>query len=193
MSADFNTYLLLKGKKDQLKEALDVLKKLENDEDIYISFVMIGKKAKNGMLDTSSGVNLNHLTTDEEIDKFLDTIDKNLAVEANGPYGNFGWLYEVKLFEKIADAAPGLSFKGTISGFNTGGDEAIWCKTKNKKLHIFYEFAQPDYSNDNEEEFDDHESDLPDAEFIYDPIQKTYTKVHGNIVLESDGKDIYLA
>lgn len=191
MSADFDTYLLLKGKKEELKAALEVLKKLEDDDNINIDFVTIGKKTKNGMLDTSSGISLNQLSTDEEIDKFLDTIGKNLAVEANGPYGNFGWLYEVKLFEKIADAAPGLSFEGTISGFNAGGDESIWCKTKNKKLHIFYEFAQPDYSNDDEED-EDQGADLPDAEFIYDPVQKTYTKVHGNIVLESNGKEIYL-
>ena len=48
MSADFNTYLVAKGTRDELKAVLGVLKQFESDDDIYLHFVKVGKEKENG-------------------------------------------------------------------------------------------------------------------------------------------------
>ena len=110
MAADFNTYLSIKGTKDELKAVLGVLKKFENDSEIYLQFVEVGKGKENerkGLFDDST--RLRDLSPDEKVEKFLDSVGTELTVTAGGPYGHFGWLEETGLFEAIADAAINLS------------------------------------------------------------------------------------
>ena len=162
MAADFNTYLSIKGTKDELKAVLGVLKKFENDSEIYLQFVEVGKGKENeriGLFDDST--RLRDLSPDDKVEKFLDSVGTELMVTAGGPYGHFGWLEETGLFEAIADAAPGASIEGIISGFSTGADQSVWCKTEDGKLHIFYK-----YTLDDSDSYSDYVSDiLPYAKF----------------------------
>ena len=59
----------------------------------------------------------------------------NLVI--SGPYGAFGLLEDsVNLFEMIADAAPTCSFKGSISGWDAGGDQSLKAELKDGLLYF---------------------------------------------------------
>ena len=121
MSADFSTELQIGGSKKELRAALKVLIGFSNDEDIYLDGVRIGKTNEKGTMDHSSCVYLRGFKSKEEIDKFLDSLNGKMMVEAGGPYGHFGMLEEVGLFTELADAAPDANIAGSISGFDEEG------------------------------------------------------------------------
>ena len=82
-----------------------------------------------------------------------------------GPYGVFGLLEEVTLFEEMAEAAPMAYFDGMMAGFNAGGDQAKKGVLENKPLHLYIDYPDDEW-DEEEEEWDE--------EMIYDPIAKEW-------------------
>lgn len=164
MSADFNSSILVRGTINEIKKVLSVLRELEENDDIYLDMVQVGKKADDGYLDESTSEYLSDIISDDEVEKLLASIGNELAIEAAGPYGEFGSLDETNIFELIANAAPESIISGTISGFNTDGSQSIVCRTDNGKLHLTYKFVD-DYAEDDDVEI---------SESIYNPATKKY-------------------
>ena len=90
MVADYNTFLGIKGTKEELRASLNVLKSFDDRKRmIHLDSVKVGKMCKNGKTVESSMTYLERLTSYEEIDKFLDSIGDSMAVNALGPYGRY--------------------------------------------------------------------------------------------------------
>jgi hypothetical protein len=192
MVADYNTFLGIKGTKEELRASLNVLKSFENKEYmIRLDSVKVGKMRKNGKTVKSSITYLERLTSYEEIDKFLDSIGDSMAVDALGPYGDYEWIGGVLLFESILDAAPSVSLTGSIDGFTNAGDDHMWCKTEDGKLHKYYQFE----SDDGDQYYDYVRKNLPYSEFekifkISDGYYEEYYKYMGQW-FEHEARDIY--
>ena len=93
-------------------------------------------------------------------------------VSASGPWGSFGYLDEISLFEDMAVAAPNANFQGSISGFNTGGNQDAEFELINGLLHSRYAFQGDEYYDDEEYEYDDEKEIEWVFEVIFNPITK---------------------
>lgn len=174
MQADFFTSISVTGTKEDLKQIIKVLKKLEAREfDFYLGDVKFEKN--------NESVFLADLKDELSIDLFIADSNGVLEIEAGGPWGHYENLAGAKLFERIADAAPRVSFNGKTEGGTSYTTENIECELKNGILHIesFYEAN---------EEADDAYIDLLTEKVPYDRFLKLF-KINEDDYDEDDYND----
>ena len=180
MSADFNTFIEIHGIKEEILAMLNVLKKYETDmfqqykekhNCEYIESVQI-----NNNRDMFLYKNLKILDSlsDEELSKFIDSCENGVFVSASGPWGVFGFLDEITLFDDMAIAAPNAYIHGSISGFNTGGDQDAEFELIDGLLHSRYAFQNDEDWDEYYEEYeDDEETEIEwDFEVVFNPVTK---------------------
>lgn len=183
MSADFNTSIKMSGTKEEVLAMLAVAKKYatekqqqyreKRDCEYFVSIYI--KSAR----DTGFGLGESLVEmADEALGKLLDDCNCAVCVNASGPYGVFGTLDELFVFEEMAEAAPNATFTADIDGFNSGGCQRAKFVLENKLLHIsaYSEEEDFDYEDGDEDEEDwDNEDELEwTIEDWYDPIAKKY-------------------
>ena len=161
MSADFNTEILMKGTKKELLAMTKVLK----------SYVTEKQEQYNKNRDCAymisiriNGENYLDKLTDEQLKEVVENANGSVKADAMGPYGVFGLLEEVTLFEEMAEAAPMAYFDGLMSGFNVGGDQAKKGVLENKLLYLYIDYPDDDF--DDEDDFDDKYGEEAQAEYI---------------------------
>lgn len=183
MSADFNTCIKMSGTKEEVLAMLAVAKKYatekqqqyreKRDCEYFISIYIKSAKATGFDL----GESLVEMA-DEALSKLLDDCNCAVCVNASGPYGVFGTLDEIFVFEEMAVAAPNAKFVAEIDGFNPGGNQSALFVLENKLLNIksYSEEEDFDYEDGDEDEEDwDDEDELEwTYEGCYDPISKKY-------------------
>ena len=94
MSADLNTEITLRGSKEELAAFLSVLKSYETHKhEQYLELV-----------DLESGTETAALRELDEdgISRFAEAAGYHITVSAFGPWGAFGELGDVRLFERLA-------------------------------------------------------------------------------------------
>ena len=125
MSADLNTFIRIKGAPEELFLLLEVLKKFEKDN--YEQYGKGRDCAYIEWVEIKVGSHMQKLEAldDDGIRGFIADHPGEIEVEASGPYGVFGELGEVGLFEEMASAAPTAYFDGVSSGFVTGADVSL--------------------------------------------------------------------
>lgn len=151
MSADFNTEILMKGTKEELIAMTNVLKSYvtekqeqynENRDCAYMRSVRI------------NGENYLDKLTDEQLEEVVEASNGSVEADAMGPYGVFGLLEEVTLFEEMAEAAPMAWFDGQMSGFDAGGRQAKKGVLEDKQLHVYIDYPEEAFDGffDDDEE-----------------------------------------
>lgn len=177
MSAEFSTYLAVKGTKEECTAILKVLHSYADDR-----IEQYRKTRDCWYLDGELG---------EISDKTASALMKKgiMRVVFGGPYGvmNGPVSEEVDLFERVADAAPECSFEGNISGWDPGAEQGIDAKLENGLLYLRYiykEFGEDEWDEDDEDEWDEDEGEGEDKDevkegwdVIYDPGTHEYKKV----------------
>jgi hypothetical protein len=185
MAADFFINIEMRGSNDEVLEMLKVLRRYEtekheqyvNSHDCeYIEGVRIGGARDDS---DSSGYDLEEMSDDELIE-FIEENGCEIYADASGPWGRFSFLDEIGLFIDMADTAPNAEFEGSISGFNTGGDQDAEFKLVDGLLHCRYaipgdNFAE--YDDEDEDDWDDDEYEELDwtSEETYNPLTKKTT------------------
>ena len=173
MSADFNTELTVKGTKEEYLAILKVLhtyaderrQQYREQRNCWYLDGMIGE-------DTEKAV-------EEYLEKGV------FSIGFSGPYGvmNGPVTDEVDLFERLADAAPGCSFEGSISGWNPGAERGIDAKLENGLLYLRYTYKEFggkwDENDDDEDDLDEDDEECEGEESlgwdrVYDPISHQY-------------------
>lgn len=136
MSADLNTYIKIRGTKEELLAMLKVIRLFATEKREqynakrdcgYLEDVTVACEAAEEDLEEM---------TDEELAEFLERTDKELTVYAQGPWGCFYHPAEIGLFEEMADAAPNAAFEGGIDGFITGADVNCAAELKDGILYL---------------------------------------------------------
>ena len=188
MSADFTTTLEIKGTKEECLEIMKVLCYYANDRqkqyreqrDCWYLYTTLD-------------------TPENEVEKCWKSGEMHLTL--SGPYGimNGPGVDDIDLFERIADVAPTCYFRGSISGWDTGGDASKEAELKAGKLFLkssYSAFGEGEYDDefDEDEEADDEfedeeeideddgigeagESDNEKWDIIYDPRAKEYQRI----------------
>lgn len=178
MAADFNTEILMKGTKEELLAMAMVLIKYATEmHEQYI------KEHNCAYLESVyiNGRNSVSEITDDQLNEIIENSNGTINVEAMGPYGVFGLLEDVRLFEDLADSSPDAYFEGLIEGFSAGGDESCKGILKDKKLYLYEKYPEDEWDDlDEDEDWDEEddtfeEDDEWDDETIYDPITKKYS------------------
>ena len=141
--ADFNTEITVKGTSEEIAAILKVIAQYTKDNnDIYFDSASAGKAE---ILSLS----------DDEIEKLALTFDSKIDICASGPYGSFGLLDEVSVFQEIAYAAPHSSIVGEADGFNAGGDQSMKAELSDGILHLYYKYPDDGGWEDEEDDDDD--------------------------------------
>lgn len=132
MSADFNTELTVRGTKEEYLAILKVLHTYADER-----YQQYREQRNCWYLDKKIG---------EVTEKTLESFLKNgvFSILLSGPYGvmNGPVTDEVDLFERLADAAPGCSFEGSISGWDPGANQRINAKLANGLLYLRYMYRE---------------------------------------------------
>lgn len=71
----------------------------------------------------------------------LRSVSDEVNIQAEDPFGSFGWLEEVDLFEKMADAAPTGWFSATIFGFIGEMVQSAFAVLEDGLLCVEYEYG----------------------------------------------------
>lgn len=172
MAADFNTEILMKGTDEELLNMIKVLKRYETDmynqykEKRDCEYIMSVRINGDKSLESLS---------DDDLKDVVQNSQRTVKVTAEGPYGVFGLLEEVCLFEDMAVAAPNAYFNGLMFGFNAGGEQAKRGEMENECLHLYIDYPKDDFYD--EEEHNEMIDTEWDAEQIYSPVTKKYRDV----------------
>ena len=170
MSASLTTFIEFEGTQEELKAMVMVIKEYSShNRDIALEFPRINPKKK---FDGKNDVLLEQMS-DEKLDEFLAKCKKKVYIEAGGPYGVYGRVYEAGLFEAISEVAPKAKFKANTSGYTTGQRENFIGELKNGELYFTYSHMMEEYDCDNEDEV--AEEWFTEAK-IYNPITNEYKK-----------------
>ena len=138
MQAEYSTSISVSGSPEEVKSVLEVLKKLEAKEyDVYLVWIKLKKEKQN--------IKLEDLKEESSIDSFIANTNGPIDIDAYGPWGRYQRLADAKIFEKIAEAAPGASFYGKTEGGTSYTTENIEGELKNGILHL------ESFFKDNEE------------------------------------------
>ena len=183
MAADFNTSIRMSGTKEEIIAMLTVAKKYATEKQQQYRekrdceyFLGVAVKAANGNI-FDFGRSLTEMS-DAELSALIDDSNCAVCAEASGPYGVFGTLDEIFVFEEMAEAAPNAKFVAEIDGFNPGGSQSALFVLENKLLNIksYSEGEDFDYeeSDEDEEDWDDEGEPEWTYEACYDPIAKKY-------------------
>lgn len=175
--ADFRTTIEMKGTEAELLSLLKIIRMYtEEKHEQYRT-----KKDcayLDGATVKSTRKKINDLSDDELLEVIKES-DGQISIEASGPYGMFGFVDEVGLFEDMADAAPSAWFEGLMSGFNAGGEQAKKAELEDGLLKVLCQSPEDDMWCDDEEYdeeggYDDEESEGDDNEWdtesLYIPI-----------------------
>ncbi len=129
MQAEYNTSINVSGSQEELKQIIDVLKKLEAKEfPAYLVRIKLKKEKQY--------ISLEELKGDSEVDAFIAESGGTIDIDADGPWGRYQRLEDAKIFEKIAEAAPSASFYGKTEGGTSYTTENIEGELKNGILHL---------------------------------------------------------
>lgn len=121
--ADLSFELKLQGSKEDLVDAVKVF--LSFKDDITFNRPFLNDK----VIDTE--------VSEEKLEDLLK--DQNeLTLNADGPFGSFYELEEIKVFEKFALLSKTLSFEGHIRGQYKYADVFLNAKYENETLHLSY-------------------------------------------------------
>ncbi len=191
MSADFTTTLEVRGTREDCKKILEILCYYANDRKKQYR-----EQRDCWYLDTTLDM------PENELEKCWKSGEMHLTL--SGPYGimNGPGVDDIDLFERIADVAPTCYYRGSISGWDTGGDASKEAELKDGKLYLKSsysafgeddeEFEDDEYEDDEEmdDEFEDEEDideddgigeagefDKEKWDIIYDPIAKEYQRI----------------
>ena len=170
MSADVITEIRISGTKEEIKAMLLVIRDFENEKYVqykekrdcaYIQSVRVTSNGRSSYTKVMS---------DEEIDSFVSVCSNTVDITANGPFGVYYTLEDVRLFETISEAAPKAVFSGSSEGYITGASVALIGKLKEGILHLqnYYE------ADEDMNEEDPEGSEYWDPEKLYDPYTQNY-------------------
>lgn len=116
--------------------------------------------------------------TEEKLAKYIE--NGVLRIGFEGPYGIINGLIfnEIDLFERLADAAPTCSFEGSISAWDSYGDQEVEAKLENGLLYIKAtlegeECEEEDGLWNDEEDYDESNEEKK----VYDPVKHEYLNV----------------
>jgi len=128
MTADFDMDMTLTGTADELYAMLMVFKKYdESISKVYFSLPRVSKV----LLSIGEHV----MDMDETaIRNFVTENEGTIFISAGGPYGRYALLNEVDVFRKMAEAAPGATFKASIDGTNAAMAQRMECILENNLL-----------------------------------------------------------
>ena len=108
--------------------------------------------------------------SDEAIDQLVTDIQGTIEIDADGPYGRFGGVDDITLFEEISAEVPTCYFSGVIEGYCGEGRQVVKGELSECVLHLWYKYA-----DDDGDDYDcDEEMIQWDEETIYNPIKKKY-------------------
>nr|WP_316618334.1 hypothetical protein [uncultured Ruminococcus sp.] len=156
MSADFTTTITVKGTNDDYLRVLEVLRLFTNER-----YKQYQEKKDCWYL---SGNEIQNVDLDKYVKGSIMTVilDGPYGV-INGPIGDC-----VDFFERIADVIPGCWFRGSISGWDAGGNQSIDAELRDGLL-----FLKSEYGEFREEESEENVGDVWDT--VYDPKTKRYS------------------
>lgn len=80
----------------------------------------------------------------KDVDPDSDSVSGEVGIRAEGPYGDFLRLTEVRFFRDLAKAAPDASFKGEISGNMTYVEVSQKAELKDGELHLYDYYLEDD-------------------------------------------------
>ena len=141
MQADYNTSISISGTTEELKKVMEVLKKLEAKEfDVYLGQIKLKKEGQY--------IILADLKDESSLDAFIEESGGSIDIDAYGPWGHYQRLEDAKIFEKIAETAPGASFYGKTEGGTSYTTENIEGNLKNGILHLKSFFEANEESGD---------------------------------------------
>ena len=162
MSSDFSTELTVRGTKEAYLAILKVLHTYADER-----YQQYREHRNCWYLDKKIG---------EVTEKTLENYLKNgvFSILLGGPYGvmNGPMMDEVDLFERLADAAPGCSFEGSISGWDPGANQRIDAKLADGLLYLRVTYKE---FGDEREDEDLITCDFCDERFEEDEIIRVLT------------------
>lgn len=164
MSADFTTELTAKGTEEELLLLLNTLHFYADER-----MAQYRERQDCWYLNEKLGD-----ITEETLSSYVE--DGILSIGFDGPYGvmNGPVTDTVDLFERLADAAPGCSFEGSITGWDAGAEQGIDAKLENGLLYLRYSYIE--FGGEDEEDESENDSSEADWDAIYDPSTKEYRK-----------------
>ena len=136
MAGAYDTEITMKGTGEELLSFLNVLKlyktshyiNVEDDIDARFEGVSISYCEMNSRIDDLSEEQINRIKEQGGI----------ISVEASGPYGHFEEVDDTRLFQNLADAAPGASFSGKVEGYKGSADVYWKAEFTEGKLNLKY-------------------------------------------------------
>lgn len=129
MQAEYYTNINISGTLEELKKVIEVLQKFEATEfDAYLIRIRLRNEKQY--------IRLTDLKDDASVDAFIAESNGSIDIDADGPWGRYQRLEDAKIFEKIAEAAPGASFYGKTKGGTSYTTENIEGELKNEILHL---------------------------------------------------------
>ncbi|MBR3242599.1 MAG: hypothetical protein IKF90_07880 [Parasporobacterium sp.] len=131
MTADYQLELTMSGTMDDLKKMLEVIRLYTGERPQSFSAIKCNGKA----------VDLNSIT-----DELICELAANgkIKVTALGPWGRYGQLIDVKIFNEMAEEAPDASFNAEVSGNGQYEVQNLKCELKEKLLNITTYFEAND-------------------------------------------------
>lgn len=181
MSADFTTTIKVKGTKEECLEIMKVL--------CYCSKEMEERHRKKR---DCWYLGASFDSPENEVEKHWQS--GIMKLEICGTFGAFGSLEDVDLFQKIADAAPTCSFTGSISGWDSGGDQSQEAELKDGLLYFrssYIPFADEYYEDEDEDdEYEDEMDEDRSGESAWDTVYDPKTKTYSQVTLASKGDSV---
>ena len=153
MSVCYDTWLTIKGKKEELINILKYLNNYnKNNEKIYFDCMEAEFETKRLPKEFKKKFYIDNNIKDEEIEKNLSKLNDNkeydVYIRANGPYGRFATVEEINFFKEITDISQDITFNGAIVGGEYIPEDRLEVKYSNKKLYSKCFLYSEDY-NDN--------------------------------------------
>ena len=175
MSADYNTFITIRGTQEVIAAVLRVLKSFNDERDVYFSCVRVSSDRKELFFSAIDVLDL----SDQEIEEFSKTLKGELFIDCDGPWGKFGMPDETRIFEEMAEAAPMSYYSADISGFDSGGRYIYEGELKDQLLHMvgqesIYGFDEDDRNEDGEPVYHEY------CDITYDPVAEVYTSIPKN-------------
>lgn len=192
MSADFNTLIHVSGSKEGIVKILEVIRYYEVErheqyrakEPYYVDYLEWVKVCEGKKIDSKKAISLEEI---KDIEAYVNELKKGeITIEAMGPYGRFGTLDEIDLYndlvEKLDDS---VEFNGSSYGFDSGGRQSLDAIYKNGKLEVDVElsgFEDDEYDEEEEDDDIDYEQIIKNIKKIL-PLKefKTIFKIKGKL------------
>ena len=143
MTADLNTELVVRGTNSEIAAVLRVIRAYAmKNGDIYLD---------SADLKTNMHKEDLRFLSDEQFEEILAEVEGSVKIRASGPYGRFGWIEDISLFEDLANAAPTVEFEGSIHGFASDVKQGANAELRNGILRIEYDYYFEEESEDCED------------------------------------------